>query len=105
MVHPSSTLVVPFNDPFMMTLQPKRPEKGKFSNDEKIFLKTHLPAYEVLCRDLEQQATGPRGTGHVKGSKKAWVISQVFPKFVERFSSNQDGGPQLQSLQVVSCIF
>jgi hypothetical protein len=88
-----------------MTHPPERPEQGKFSKDETNFLKTHLPAYGALCHELGEQATGPRGTGSVKGFKKDWVISSVFPEFVKRFSSDQNGGPQLQSLQAVSLYF
>ena len=86
-----------------MTPQPERPEQGKFSKDETDFLKTHLPAYESLCHQLAEQATGPKGMGSVKGRKKDWVLSRVFPEFVKQFSSNQNGGPQLQSLQTVGC--
>jgi hypothetical protein len=85
-----------------MTPQPERPEQGKFSKDETNFLKTYLPAYESLCHQLAEKATGPKGTGLVKGDKKDWVLSKVFPEFVKQFSSDQNGGPQLQSLQKVS---
>jgi hypothetical protein len=89
-------------DPPAMNPQTERPEQGKFSNEETNFLKTHLPAYEALCHQLAKQATGPRGTGSVKGCKKDWIISKVFSEFVKHFLSDQDGGPQLQSLQAVS---
>jgi hypothetical protein len=84
-----------------MTPQPERPEQGKFSKDETNYLKTHLPAYEAFCHQLADKATGPKGTGSVKGCKKDWVISKVFPEYVKQFSSDQEGGPQLQSLQTV----
>lgn len=84
-----------------MTPQAERPEQGRFSKDETTFLKTHLPAYEALCHQLAEKAAGPKGTGLVKGSKKAWVLSKVFPEFVKQFLSDQNGGPQLQSLQTV----
>jgi len=87
-----------------MTPQPERPEQGKFSKDETNFLKTHLPAYEALCHQLAERATGPKGTGSVKGQKKDWVLSTVFPEFVKEFSSDQIGGPQLQSLQTVGSL-
>jgi hypothetical protein len=83
-----------------MTPSQERPEQGKFSKEEAEFLKTHLPAYGALCHQLEEQATGP--TKAVKGRKKDWVLAKVFPEFVKQFSSDQDGGPQLQSLQTVS---
>jgi len=111
MVHQSyseeaiSTLAAPLNAPSVMNHQPDRPEQGKFSEDETNFLKTHLPAYGALCHQLGEHATGPRGTGSVKGCKTDWVISKVFPEFVKQFSSDQNGGPQLQSLQAVSDIF
>jgi len=89
-------------DPSTMTSLQGRPEQGKFSKEEVNFLKTHLPAYGALCDGLAKQATGSRGTGSVKGCKKDWILSKVFPEFVKRFSSDQSGGPQLQSLQVVS---
>ena len=84
-----------------MTPPLERPEQGKFSKDETNFLKTHLPAYETLCHQLAEKATGPKGTGLVKGQKKDWILSKVFPEFVKKFSSDQNGGPQLQSLQTV----
>jgi len=84
-----------------MTPQPERPEQGKFSKDETTFLKTHLPAYEALCHQLAEKAAGPKGTCLVKGCKKAWVLSKVFPEFIKQFSSDQNGGPRLQSLQTV----
>jgi hypothetical protein len=91
------------DDPSTTTPQPERPEQGRFSKEEITFLKTHLPAYEALCHQLGEQGTGPRGTKTVKGRKKDWVLFKVFPAFVTQFSSNQEGGPQLQSLQTVSC--
>ena len=90
------------DDPSAMTPQVERPEQGRFSIEETTFLKIHLPAYEALCQQLGEQATGPRGTRSVKGRKKDWILSKVFPEFVGEFSSNQNGGPQLQSLQAVS---
>lgn len=90
------------DDPSVMTSQPGRREQSKFRKEETDFLKTHLPAYGVLCDQLAKQATGPRGTGLVKGRKKDWILSKVFPEFIKQFSSDQDDGPQLQSLQAVS---
>jgi hypothetical protein len=90
------------DDPPITNLQTERPEQAKFSKEETEFLKTHLPAYEVLCHELGKQATGPRGTGAVKGCKKDWILSNVFSEFVKQFSSDQNGGPQLQLLQAVS---
>ncbi len=84
-----------------MTPQPERPEQGKFSKKETDFLCTHLPAFEALCRQLAETATGPNGKS-IKGVKKNWVLTNVYPEFVKEFSSDQDGGPQLQSLQNVS---
>lgn len=91
-------------DPSVMAPLAERPEQGKFSIEETSFLKTYLPTYIALCHRLGQEATGTRGTGSVKGRKKDWIISDVFPKFVEKFSSNQNGGPQLMSLQAVSYV-
>ena len=89
-----------------MNPQPPRPERGKFSNEETNFLKAHLPAYEALCYQLAEKATGPRGT--VKGQKKDWVLLKVFPKFIKEFSSDQKGDqkgdPQLQLLQTVGSL-
>ena len=90
------------DDPLVMSLQRERPAKGKFSKEETTFLKKHLPDYEALCHELTKQATGPRGTGSVKGFKKEWILSEVYSEFVKQFSSDQDDGPQLQSLQSVS---
>jgi len=84
-----------------MTPQPERPEQGKFSKAETNFLSTHLPAYEALCHQLAEKATGPKGAGSIKGLKKAWVLTKVFPDFVKEFSSDRHSGPQLQSLQAV----
>ena len=89
----------------VMTPQPVRPEQGKFSKEETDFFKTHLPAYAALCQELRKHATGPRGTGLVRGRKKEWILSKVFPEFVKQFSSDQNGGPQLQSLQDVGHLF
>jgi hypothetical protein len=90
------------DNPSTTTPQPKRPGQGRFSKEEADFLKTHLPAYETLCHQLREQARGPRGTKLVKGRKKDWVLAKVFPLFVRQFSSDQNGGPQLQSLEIVS---
>jgi hypothetical protein len=87
------------DDPSSMTPLPERPKQGKFSKEEVDFLKTHLPAYEALCHQLEEQETG---LGSVKGCKKSWILSEVYPKFVKQFLSDQNGGPQLQSLREVS---
>ena len=84
-----------------MTPQPERPEQGKFSKDETNFLTTHLPAYGALCCQLAETATGPKGKS-IKGVKKNWVLTKVYPEFVKEFSSDKDDGPQLQSLQDVS---
>jgi len=89
----------------VMTPQPVRHKQGKFSKEETNFLKTHLPAYGALCEQLGKQGTGPRGTKAVKGCKKDWILSKVFPQFVKQFSSKQNDGPQLQSLQAVSYLF
>jgi hypothetical protein len=105
MENPSASFSTPAtssDNPSIMTPQPVRHEQGKFSKDETDFLKSHLPAYGVLCQQLAKQATGPRGTGLVKGSKKDWVLTKVYPEFVKQYSSDQNGGPQLQSLQAVS---
>lgn len=99
------------DDPSTMTSPSpqERPGQGKFGKEEIDFLKTHLPAYGALCQSIAAKATGPRGTGSVKGWKKEWILSKVFPAFVKQFSSDQDGGPQLESLETVSyllwCIF
>ncbi len=79
-----------------------QPQHGKFSKEETNFLNTHLPAYEALCYQLAEKAIGPKGT--VKGQKKEWVLSKVFPKFIKEFSSNQKGDAQLQSLQTVGSL-
>ena len=76
---------------------PERPKQGKFSKEETDFLKTQLPAYGALHHQLEEQEVGS-----VKGRKKDWILSEVYPKFVKQFLSDQNGGPQLQSLQAVS---
>lgn len=85
-----------------MTPQPERHEQEKFSKEETNLLKSYLPSYEILCQQLRKKASGPRGTGLVKGQKKAWILSHVFPEYVKQFSSDQKDGPQLQSLQTVS---
>jgi hypothetical protein len=89
-------------DPSVMTPPLERPEQGKFNVAETTFLKAHLPAYGALCQQLTEQAT--RETGSLKGRKKDWILSNVFPIFVKQFSSDQNGGPQLQSLQAVSYV-
>ena len=87
--------------PASATPLPEQPKQGKFSKEEIDCLKTHLPAYVALCHQLEERETGP---GSVKGRKKNWILSEVYPKFVTQFLSDQSGGPQLQSLQEVSCL-
>jgi hypothetical protein len=82
----------------------EHPEQGKFSKEERAFLSTHLPAYQALCHQLAGKATGPKGKVLIKGVKKDWVLKNVFPTFVKEFSSDQNGGPQLQSLQAISCL-
>lgn len=89
-------------DPSAITSPQGRPAQGKLGKEETDFLKTHLPAYGALCDSVAKKATGPRGTGSVKGWKKEWIISKVFPEFVKQFSSDRDDGPQLHSLQTVS---
>jgi hypothetical protein len=84
-----------------MAPHPERPEQGKFSKDETTFLSTQLPAYEALYHQLAEKARGPKGTGSIKGLKKDWVLTKVFPEFVKEFMSDQNGGPQLQTLQAV----
>ena len=104
--NPSASVSIPASsdNPSIVTPQPERLEQGKFNREETNFLKTHLPAYGTLCQQLGKQATGPKGTGSVKGRKKDWILSKVFPEYVKRFSSDQDGGPQLHSLQAVSYV-
>jgi hypothetical protein len=89
-------------DPSAITSPQGRQDQGKLGKEETDFLKTHLPAYGALCDSVAKKATGPRGTGSVKGWKKEWIISKVFPEFVKQFSSDRDDGPQLHSLQTVS---
>lgn len=84
-----------------ITTQPERPKQGKFSEAETDFLKSNLPAYEALCHQLEGKGTRPQS---IRGPKKVWVLSEIYPKFVREFSSDQDGGPQLSSLKEVSQI-
>jgi len=90
------------DDPSTVTSQPGRPQQATFNKEETDFLKTYLSTYGALCDHLAKQATGPRGTGSVKGSKKDWILSKVFPEFIKQFLSDQNSGPQLQSLQTVS---
>lgn len=81
-----------------MTPLPERPKQSKFRDEEQAFLRTHLPAYEDLCQHLK----GKKGVGPVRGRKRAWVISEVYPRFVKECLSDQNDGPQLESLQDVS---
>jgi len=92
------------DNPSILIPQLERPEQGKFNREETNFLKTYLPAYEALCQQLSKQGTGSKKIASVKGLKKDWVISKVFPEYVKQFSSEQNGGPQLQSLQAVSYV-
>src|SRR5258705_5793121 len=92
-----SSFMSPTSSDDRMTPQ-ERPEQGRFSKDERAFLSTHLPAYQALCHQLAGRE------GSIKGLKKDWVLKNVFPTFVKEFSSDQIGGPQLQSLQAVSCL-
>ena len=102
--NPSASVSSPASsdNPSIMPPQPEQLEQRKFNAEETNFLRTHLLAYEALCQQLGKEATGPRGTGSVKGRKKDWILSKVVPEYVRRFSSDQDGGPQLHSLQAVS---
>ncbi len=102
----SHSISVAFSDDWISTMTPQTecPEQGRFSKDEINFLGTYLSAYEALCHQLAEKATGPNGKESIKGLKKDWVLENVFPTFVKEFSSDQTGGPQLQSLQTVSCL-
>jgi len=75
----------------------ERHEQGKFSTEETSFLKEHLPAYEAMCHALEEEKVQ-------KGYKKKWVLRTIYPEYVKRFSSNQVGGPLLESLENVSLL-
>jgi hypothetical protein len=97
----SSFPAISSDDQFSVTPLSERPKQGKFSKEEIDFLKTHLPDYGALCHQLEEPEAGP-GLGSVKGRKKDWILSEVYPRFVKRFLSDQNGGPQLHSLQEVS---
>jgi len=76
-----------------------RPNQKAFRDDEQDFLKSLLPQYLSLLEDLGKITSGPRGIKGTKGRKKAWVIKTVFPKFVSRFDSAGQDGPNLDSLK------
>jgi len=78
-----------------------RPEKEKFTADETIFLKSYLPQYHAHCTSLLAKAEGPRMVKNTKGSKKEWIVKNVFNEFVKKFDANSPSGPNLGSLRVV----
>lgn len=80
-----------------------RPPQGAFSSDEKMFLKSFLLQYSAMIEELG--GTGPKGIGGVKGNKKDWILKHVYPPYVKRFDSDGDGGPNLQSLEIVCFLF
>lgn len=72
-------------------------DHGKFSVEQKDFLRSHLPAYRAHCAELERSGRGPRKLAGVKGSKRDWVYKCVYPEFSRKFSS----GSNTQSLKQV----
>jgi len=68
-----------------------RPEQGKFTKIQKAFLNRHLPDYFAFDNKK-------------KGAKKEWVLSNVYPLYVEEFNSDGPSGVNLSSLETV-CLF
>jgi hypothetical protein len=65
-----------------------RPEQGKFTKIQKAFLNQHLPVYFSLDNKK-------------KGAKKEWVLSNVYPLYVQEFNSDGPSGVNLASLETV----
>ncbi|KAF5384182.1 hypothetical protein D9615_003148 [Tricholomella constricta] len=86
-------------DPPTSTAAAPRPNQGAFSKEEKALLLSHLPQYQEFVDKLAQKATGPRGTGQVKGDKGDWVLRLVYPLFIQQFNSTGPDGPNLESLK------
>ena len=74
------------------------PEKEKFTADETIFLKSYLPQYHAHCTSLLVKVEGPRMVKNTEGSKKEWIVKNVFNEFVKKFDANSPSGPNLGSL-------
>jgi hypothetical protein len=77
-----------------------RPEK--FTEDETAFLQTYLQAFQAHCATLLQRAEGQRKVKNTKGSKKDWVLHNVFQPFLKRFDSDSPSGPNLCDLRKVN---
>lgn len=65
-----------------------RPEQGKFTTIQKDFLNQHPPAYFAI-------------KDNKKGTKKDWVLSNVYPLYVKEFNSDGPSGVNLASLETV----
>lgn len=76
-----------------------RPDQGPFKGEHRLFLKALLPEYLAFCEQLE--GNGPRRVQGVMGDKREWVITNVYPKYKEKFNPEAAGGPNLESLREV----
>ncbi|KAF8057827.1 hypothetical protein FPV67DRAFT_1723628 [Lyophyllum atratum] len=74
-----------------------RPEQKAFTGPQRGHLMKHMPNYATYVAGL--QGKGPRGLAGVKGCKSQWVMDNVYPGYVQEFRCEQEGGPNLASLQ------
>ena len=65
----------------------KRPNKGKFNEDEADFLQKFLDEY------LAAESSNKK-----KGAKKAWIKANVYYKYIKEFQADGPQGPNLSSL-------
>lgn len=68
-----------------------RPKQSVFSEDESEFLRGFLDEYVV---SIDKKPA-------IKGSKRQWVKANVYSKYIVKFNSARDGGPNLESLFTV----
>jgi hypothetical protein len=70
------------------TITNSRPSQGTFNSEQKEFLMSFLEQYLALDNPA-------------KGSKKAWVKSNVYYAYIEKYKSDGPNGVNLSSLLTV----
>ncbi|GLB38913.1 hypothetical protein LshimejAT787_0600750 [Lyophyllum shimeji] len=74
-----------------------RPEQKAFTRPQREHLMKHMPEYATYVAGL--QGKGPRRLAGVKGCKSQWVMDNVYQGYVQEFKCEEEGGPNLASLQ------
>lgn len=86
---PSTKQTTPLEPPVDTSTQ--RQPQAVFAEDEADFLRTFLDGYSAQANIGKAK----------KGDKKHWVQQNVYNKYIDKFDSARDGGPNLQSLSKV----